>query len=113
MVTVNKTNRKKVSDNRELLEFNLRKMIQNDCLDLFKPIPTEATLGKEYNLCRNTVRKVLQILTDEGLLIKKHGLGTFIVPKEKRSPEKITLNKIAIFLLSKTNNPFLHIKYSI
>ncbi len=35
---------------------------------------------------------------DEGLLYKRHGRGTFITPPETRSPERILLNKILVFL---------------
>ena len=96
--------RKKISGNRELLEHDLRKMIHDDSLDFAKPIPTETALCQEYGLCRNTVRKVLQILTDEGLLRKRHGLGTFIIPLEKRSLEFVCLHKIVVFLPEYTGN---------
>lgn len=83
---------------RDRLEQDLRKMILNNELDCINPISTEMELGKTYGLSRNTVRKALQTLTDEGLLYKRHGRGTFIIPPETRSPERVLLNKILVFL---------------
>lgn len=41
-------------------------------------IPTEISLSQEYNISRITVRKALEDLADDGLLIKKQGKGTFV-----------------------------------
>lgn len=41
-------------------------------------IPTETALSQKYNISRITVRKALEELTDEGLLIRKQGKGTFV-----------------------------------
>lgn len=92
------TNVTKISTSREILETNLRKMIRNNELDPEKPIPSETTLGEEYNLCRNTVRKVLQTLMDEGLLYKRQGSGTFIIPSKSRSPKQIRKTKFLVFI---------------
>ena len=83
---------------REYLENNLRKMIRNNELDPEKPIPSENEWGKKYNLCRNTVRKVLQSLMDEGLLYKHQGKGTFIISPENRSPEQVCTTKLLVII---------------
>lgn len=47
----------------------------------YKPdsqIPTESVLSQKYNISRITVRKALEELTDEGLLVRKQGKGTFV-----------------------------------
>lgn len=45
-------------------------------------IPTEAQLMSYYDASRVTVRRSLQDLTEEGLLIKRHGIGVFVLPKK-------------------------------
>ena len=81
---------------RNLLEKYLRQQIQlrQDCFD--EPLGTELQLAETYHLSRNTVRKVLQQLQNEGLLMRKTGFGTFIVPPEKRPAGKAILRKILL-----------------
>ncbi len=48
---------------------------------VYKPgdqIPPEHTLSRTYHISRVTVRKSIQILTEEGLLRKVQGKGTFV-----------------------------------
>lgn len=47
-----------------------------------KKIPTEEMLCEQFNVSRITVRKAIQVLCDEGILVKRHGKGTFVdMPK--------------------------------
>jgi DNA-binding LacI/PurR family transcriptional regulator len=55
-------------------------------------------LSEKYGISRNTARKALQKLVDEGLLSKVQGRGTFIVPPENRSPELVRLTKILVII---------------
>lgn len=41
-------------------------------------IPCETELMKEYNVSRVTIRRAVSSLSDEGYLVKKQGLGTFV-----------------------------------
>ncbi len=41
-------------------------------------IPTETVLSQQYGISRITVRKALEELTDECLLVRKQGKGTFV-----------------------------------
>ena len=41
-------------------------------------LPTEETICQTYNLSRVTVRRAIQTLVDQGLLIRRQGKGTFI-----------------------------------
>ncbi len=45
-------------------------------------IMTEAELSKTYDISRITVRKAIEILVEEGILIKKQGIGTFVAGKK-------------------------------
>jgi DNA-binding GntR family transcriptional regulator len=44
-------------------------------------IPSEATFVQETGFARDTVRKGIQLLTDEGRLYIVRGLGTFVSPQ--------------------------------
>ena len=43
---------------------------------------TEIELSKEYDVSRITVRKAIEILVDEEILIKRQGIGTFVAEKK-------------------------------
>ncbi len=90
---------------RERLEGDLRRLIQSGTQDFSRPISTETELADAYKISRNTVRKALQILTNEGLLYKRHGLGTFVVQPEDRSPKHVSLNKILLVIPDYGSNP--------
>lgn len=42
---------------------------------------TEFELSQEYNVSRITVRKAIEVLVEENILIKKQGIGTFVAEK--------------------------------
>ncbi|MGD1819650.1 MAG: GntR family transcriptional regulator [Pleomorphochaeta sp.] len=70
---------KKVGQKKPLYEY-----VQEEILNLIKewdnsrPIPSEAKLSKDMGVSRNTVREAIQNLEKADVLIKKHGVGTFI-----------------------------------
>ena len=51
-----------------------------------RKIDGELPLAREWNVSRRTIQQALEILVTEGLLVRQHGMGTFINPKavEKR-----------------------------
>ena len=56
-------------------------------------LPSEESLAKQLNTSRVTVREGLRSLENEGLIIRKHGVGTFINNSDNRfssGMEKIT-----------------------
>lgn len=46
-------------------------------------LPTEAEIGVAYGVSRVTVRRALQTLQDQGILVKRQGIGTFLARKRK------------------------------
>lgn len=81
---------------RNLLENDLRRQIKMRQGHFDEPLATEHTLAQNYQLSRNTIRKVLQKLQNEGLLTRKTGFGTYIVSPEQRPVSKVKLHRILL-----------------
>lgn len=45
-------------------------------------IPSEIELMNQYGVSRITVRHAINELVQEGILVKRHGTGTFVLPKK-------------------------------
>ena len=58
----------------------LKEDIQKGIYPQDSQIPTEFELSEQHQLSRSTVRKAIEILVEEGMLIKMHGKGTFVAP---------------------------------
>ena len=57
---------------------NLREKIYSKEWSTHALIPSEHMLMDEYKLSRGTVRRAIKLLVDEGLLVQRHGKGTFV-----------------------------------
>lgn len=42
-------------------------------------IPSEAKLMERHGIARNTVRLAMEVLRDDGLVVTRHGRGTFVL----------------------------------
>ena len=42
-------------------------------------LPSEPALASEYGVSRETARRAIRLLVAEGLLVTRHGRGTFVV----------------------------------
>jgi len=63
------------------LYVQLKNMLLKDIRENYKPndiIPAEFELEKIYNVSRITVRRSIEELVKEGILVKKQGKGTFV-----------------------------------
>ncbi len=60
------------------LKENLLRKITRGELPAGEKIPSENALASSYNISRQTVRKALSELTEEGYLCPVHGKGTFV-----------------------------------
>ena len=43
-------------------------------------LPSERDLAEDYGVAYTTVRRAMEILRDRGLIITRHGRGTFVNP---------------------------------
>jgi len=55
----------------------LREQIINGVYDWQKPMPGEVQLAEDLGVARATVRRALDLLEGEGLVVRKQGAGTF------------------------------------
>ena len=54
-------------------------------------IPSESEIGAEFNISRTTTRQAIGELVSEGMLIRKHGVGTFVsLPRIDKRITKLT-----------------------
>lgn len=71
------------------LYYQLKKLLQNQIengeLRPGDKVLTEAELCERYDISRTPVRQALLELVSEGMLIRKAGRGTFVVPRQGKS----------------------------
>jgi GntR family transcriptional regulator len=65
----------------EQLAAILRRAIQAGRYGPRDPLPSESQMMGTHGVARGTVRRALEILRDEGLIITITGRGTFVNPK--------------------------------
>ena len=49
-----------------------------------RPMPTEQDFSAAFNVSRVTIRKALNMLQEEGLILRQQGRGTFAVPPARK-----------------------------
>jgi GntR family transcriptional regulator len=61
----------------------LRAQISSGALEPGQRLPSEPDLAVEYDASRNTVRLAIALLINQGLVVSRQGLGTFVVEPTK------------------------------
>jgi GntR family transcriptional regulator len=56
----------------------LRDAIESGELAPGMPLPSESSLMQEHEISRDSVRKAMDVLRDEGLVVTVQGKGTFV-----------------------------------
>jgi GntR family transcriptional regulator len=72
------------------LQRKLRLAIENRILGPDDALPPERDLAEDLAVSRITVRKAIDGLVDEGLLIRKQGSGTFVSNRVEKNFSKLT-----------------------
>lgn len=67
------------------VELALRQKVLTGELPLGAPVPTEVQLQEAYGVSRSTVRKAIDELVQDGLIVKRHGVGTFVAEPKATS----------------------------
>jgi len=65
----------------EQLAAMLRERIRTGQLKQLDPLPSETTLEQEFEVSRDTVRRAIQQLRDEGLVFTVRRRGTYVGPR--------------------------------
>lgn len=107
---------------------NLRELIFDGEMETGDALPSERRLTEITGASRVTVRKAIDRLIDEGLLLRRQGAGTYIAPRIEQSGDELTgftadaegrgESPASIWLVRATANPtedeatFLNIKMS-
>jgi GntR family transcriptional regulator len=72
------------------LQRTLRDAIEKRVLDADDALPAERDLAEDFSVSRITVRKAIDGLVGEGLLVRQHGSGTFVRPRVEKNFSKLT-----------------------
>lgn len=83
-----------MQDKKEMLDFSGRTQLYFQLYDILlkeitngkykagELLPTENDLIEQYGISRVTVRKAMDLLQQDGLIVKKRGYGTYVCPKK-------------------------------
>jgi multiple sugar transport system substrate-binding protein len=74
-----KTNREEFQAKLEHMISTLRNQIINEEIKVGEYLPSEQSLAHKFNLSKNSVRKGLETLVSEGLIVKKSRVGNLVV----------------------------------
>lgn len=69
----------------------LRDMIAAEHVQPDEAIPTERELSEQFDISRITVRKAIDVLVRDGIVVRRHGAGTFVTrPRVEKSFSKLS-----------------------
>jgi GntR family transcriptional regulator len=72
------------------LEEALRQAIESATLKPQQALPSERELAEDFAVSRITVRKALEGLVKTGLLVRRHGAGTFVAGRVEKNFSKLS-----------------------
>lgn len=60
----------------------LRLRLNSSDFDIGSPLPSEKKLAEEFAVARMTIRKAIDLLVGWGLVVRRHGSGTYVARKD-------------------------------
>jgi len=88
----------------EVMEFIRKECVENPAFE--GPLPTEMELAKRFGISRFPVNRAVEILVQEGKLVRVDGIGAFIKGKEpKRFKDRLRQRGSILTLISETFAP--------
>ena len=76
----------------QLMYRELKSEIMNGVYSAGSRLPTERALAEHFGIARNSVRKTLNLLAEEGLIIRHVGRGTFV--RSRVGTDEFTLSEL-------------------
>lgn len=73
----------------EAVRDQLLKLIREEVFPVGERLPSEPELARQMNVSRPVIREALQMLQSEGIVLRKHGLGTFVQTRAPRLTQGI------------------------
>ncbi|WP_461205634.1 substrate-binding domain-containing protein [Clostridium sp. DL1XJH146] len=85
---------------------DLLEKIYNNVFTINSLLPSEREIGTMYSVERTTVRKALDLLVSDGIIVKQPGIGAKIISKNKTSSnnDDSSDSDTILFFLAKTKN---------
>ncbi|GAB2545692.1 GntR family transcriptional regulator [Gracilibacillus alcaliphilus] len=84
-----------------LISEKLTEDIQQGVYKSGEKLPTEYVMAKHFNVSRETFRSAIKLLENRGVLVVKHGVGTFVTKMLPTIPSSLeTLSKISDLIKS-------------
>lgn len=68
----------------ESIASDLRSQIESGALAKEQRLPSEASLARQYGVTVTTLRRAVDTLVADGLITRRHGLGTYIAQRRPR-----------------------------
>ncbi|MDP2697945.1 GntR family transcriptional regulator [Thalassospira sp.] len=72
------------------LQVALKAIIDDGVLKVQDALPSERDLATELNISRVTVRNAVRALVEDGVLVQRHGAGTFVAPRVEQALSRLT-----------------------
>jgi GntR family transcriptional regulator len=69
---------------------NLETAIRSGRLSSGSHLDNELELARQLRVSRPTVRRAIAVLANKGLVIRRHGIGTLVVPVQVRRPVRLS-----------------------
>jgi DNA-binding GntR family transcriptional regulator len=61
----------------------IRRRIESGELQPERPIPSESAIMQEFGVARATARHAVEVLREQGLVVKVPGLGTYVLKRQQ------------------------------
>ncbi|MGY3717408.1 GntR family transcriptional regulator [Sutcliffiella cohnii] len=92
----------------------LKQDIENNVYREKEKLPSEFELSRQLGVSRATLREALRVLEEEGFVIRRHGVGTFVSPRPVFSSGIEQLNSVTDMIIDAGMQPgTIHISSTI